>query len=169
MTPEPTIAIAHYRRSKMWLQIAVAILAIMAVAYLTFWSYGGRLIVRSLQSPRVSFLIPMLLFAWIGSFVTLATITLKAKRLVFDNGVAVWIDQGKLIFMRSWYVSVPCDEIAEVSHGMLKTSVLTETEAVALRLRDGSQLMFPTGSLLETRDALIARLSTMLNLAGAKQ
>jgi hypothetical protein len=155
--------IASYRKAKISFHLTFAALMLAFVPYITFWSYGGRAISRAIHSPGAVWMIPFLLYAWFYEFVVAGTIIIKFNRLIFHNGAAVWIDQKKLMFMRSWYVSVPCDEIAEVALGFVQISRFLKDEAVVVRLKDGRETMFPTSSLSESRDVIIARIKAALD------
>lgn len=156
------LIIAHYRKSKIWPQLALGILVLAFLVYLTFWSYDGHLLSRSMNSPRAVFLIPGLIFAWICGFVASTTIIIKIKQLILNDGRAVWISREELFFLRSWYVSVPCREIVSVSSGEIATSTVTKTGAVVLLLKSGRKMSFPTSSLLESRDTIIAHINDAL-------
>lgn len=163
------IPIAHYRRSKLSLRLAVGALAVALLVYITFWGYGGHLLSTISRSPNASFLFPLLATAWFAGAATSVTIAIKLRQLIFGNGVAVWIDQGELIFMRSWYVRVPCKEIVRAERGTLQTSIFTKDEAVVLSLRSGDTRTFPTSSLIEPCGAIVAAVNGFVDTMSIHQ
>lgn len=100
------------------------------------------------------FLVPFIIPHWLAVF----------RQLAFDGGIALWIEDGFLIYVRKWMISAPCDQIAEVYKGIWIFNTITDVEAIVVRLKNGKVVKYTTGSYAESREEVIARLNAVLDL-----
>jgi hypothetical protein len=150
------LTIAHFRTSKTLRPIAVSIFVTLLVPCVTIYALVVR---HMLSSPRASFIIPSIVFAWIsGAYVAFGALV-GLKRLLFDGGRAVWLEKGRIIFSHSRLFSVPRDAIVRIS-------ISTDGQAVVMHLRDGREKRLPTGSLKESPKEIVDRISD-LSASGA--
>jgi hypothetical protein len=158
------ITVAHYRLLKAWTQATFSLVVILLPAYFTFVFHNGDLIPGLMRPPHQGFLIPIVGLAWFADIFLVMRFVPLIKQLVFDNARAVWIENGILVFVRPWIFSVNCNDIVRVTPGIRKEG-LNRFQAVVLALRNGETQSFPTGSLKESREAIIAKLNEVLHLA----
>jgi hypothetical protein len=116
-----------------------------------------------MRPPHQGFLIPIIALAWLADFIFIARFVPIVKQLALDGARAVWIENGVLIFVRPWMFAVNCSDIVRVAPGMKKQG-LNRFEAMVLTLRNGETQSFPTGSLKEPREAIVAKLNEVLHL-----
>lgn len=86
-------------------------------------------------------------------------VPITLKRLLFEDGRALWIGDGLLIFLSRWLFSVRCDEVEKLS-----TSRDKRGEVIVVHLKGGRQKIFPTGSLREPTKAVFDKLNDLLAL-----
>src|SRR5262249_51130242 len=90
---------------------------------------------------------------WLGApyvFLFAATVL---KRIVFDHGKALWIDDGMVIYLHRWNLSAPCRDIVDIG----RTKEGQRLAEVILRTHHGAKRI-PTSLLTEQPDLIIARL-----------
>lgn len=154
--------IASYRPLLVWLQIFVTISVVLFIVYISFFSFGGHLISGSLRSPRGVFIIPALIVSWAFVPNILLSVFAGVRLMLFENRRAVWIEQGILIYLRKGQFSARCADITRVIAGTIDRGA---REGVIVNLCDGSDKSFPTGSLTESNEAIVARLNAVLALS----
>jgi hypothetical protein len=165
-TRDVRIVVASYRKIQASAQAILAAVIFMAAPYITFFSYGGHFI-SHFWNTGPSYILPGLAAIWVLTIIGFPVVVAGMGQLLLDNGKALWIKDGVLIFVRKWIFSVDCCEITKVEPGDYRVSTFVKKDGIVLRLKNGKTKAFPTGSFNETRAEVIDRLNTALNLAGS--
>jgi hypothetical protein len=148
--------IAHFRKGDVLLQATiVAFLAIGCIAT-TLYFPGGRSWVYIAERPM---LFPGTLFIWSGGSLMLTLAAVAFYRVFFDRAVALWLVDGKLVYLGKWLFSVRCRDIEGIIRDTLPRS---GRDCIAILVRDGGKKALPIGSLVETRDVILGRLRVEL-------
>ena len=147
------IDIAHYKRGFVLVRITALFLLYFCVSLLSFLPVGGVTIGHFLSARPLW--IPMAVIGWgIGLFVFYLEVV-ALKRMIFDDGRALWIDDGEIIFFQRWNFSIVCRDVMEIVAGNVgKRKKL----GIRFRMRDGSNRIILTGSLIEPADLIASRL-----------
>jgi hypothetical protein len=142
---------------KIWLQMVfIAVLLVGCCYWMT-----TRLL-NLTQSPNPIVLIVAAAGVYLNTAIAIGPAFRLLKTLIAYKGLAVWIE-GNILY--TWMFSVPCEEISSVFRNRMKLgTTFVESEVVIVRLRDGTIKAFPVASLLESREIILDRLNSLLNL-----
>ncbi|MGA9796067.1 MAG: hypothetical protein WBQ17_11105 [Rhizomicrobium sp.] len=146
--------VAHYRLLKAWSQVVFVFLVLALVPYITFESYGGHIISRALSSALV---IPAIAFGWIMCIPVLLMVIAVMMQLLFQEGKAVWIKDGMLIFVHRRLFCARCNQISKIA-------MSANGQTIEICMHNGSKKIFPAGSLKESCNEIVERLTGLLDL-----
>lgn len=89
-------------------------------------------------------------------------------QLLFGQGEAVWIVDGRLHFLDTyWGVVFSKISLGEVDHLSVKSPTAVRRAAVIVSLKNGRRLSIPTLILKDTAETIVARLTPCLTQQGA--
>ena len=97
--------------------------------------------------------------------IMLLVIVLFARKLLFEQGRAVWLDGGNLVFMpmfwsgRGLFRSVPLRDIDRFAIDVMGFSLV---KGIYIYLKDGTEDAIPSHLLEEPRDVVLTRLNEAL-------
>ena len=100
--------------------------------------------------------IPMIGTSIFSGIITVAVMVTALKRLIFQHGRALWIENGRVVFLHKWNISAVCADIADISTG---TYGRYDAPGILLRMRDGTDTVIPTRWLAEPPAVIIDRLN----------
>jgi hypothetical protein len=156
------VTIAHFNKFRTFGDLLIGTAVVLALAWLTFFSFDGHLISRAAHSTRGLYVIPVLVMAWISCAVAIASMFSVFRHFVFDDGRALWIEDGVLVNVPRWYTAISCDQIADISLGQL--SRRKSVEALIILEKDGSKREISTRGFAESGQAIVDTLSDVLRL-----
>lgn len=146
--------IGNFRKRKAWTQAVLICLFGIIPYYVTYLIFSNHSVYR----PPFAWLLFIALLACLLAFFGFLRAFQIARRLLLFDGEAVWIYQGKLIFLDERVLCVPVSEIIAAHLGREKDGLFVKNAVVTLELRNGQHKSFPTASLAESPDELINRL-----------
>jgi hypothetical protein len=150
------IVIAHYKKiDALWRSLSCMLLVILlsAISYSVPYKIGFT---SFLSRPL---LLPLFVSGWLFGLFLIWILIVLLKRVLFDAGRALWIENGKIIFLHKWNISVACSEVAQIKTGIYGRF---HRAGIFLNLRNGTRKVIPTGSLKESEDLIVARLKENL-------
>lgn len=157
---EMRIDIARYSIFRAFFQVILGLAVVAFIFGIPLFSMQGHYIERTLSHGNFWEL--LIIIAWLFGIYTLLLVLAAARQLLFDEGRAVWIEDGNLVFLHRWYFSVACRKIVSVSSG---TFGLLNQKAVVIHTDNGGEKLIPTGSLSEPRSDVISKLKIAIESA----
>jgi len=101
-------------------------------------------------------LIPIALLAGIvGSF----WLFMLFIQVVAHNCEAIWIQEGKLVYLNKWFMMVRLADVEGVSLGTFGSF---GQRAIIVALHDGPRKIIPTGALSSPAEAVLLRLTDVI-------
>lgn len=143
--------IAHYRKGYVLLRMLAFVLFLILL-------YAFTLSEQILT--RKPLLAPLAIFFWVGGLVCFWFAFTVLKRVVFENGRAVWVENGTLVFLHRWALSARCREIDAISSGRYGRFDRLD---IFLQMKDGTQKIIPAESMTEPSDLIIARIKEAIS------
>lgn len=161
MSNTSVVEIAHFSMLKSVLAIFVTSLFLLFLISISF--HGTKNQHLSLSHLSGSLWFSLLPVAWLCTIAMLALFALLLRQIVFRRGLAVWVDQGALIFLSRHYFRVSVREVSHVLVGSFAGSLGSPSRpAIVLELRDGQKKFIPTSALREDPMEIRARLVSCL-------
>lgn len=158
------VVIAHFRLPRVLFQLIFIWAVILLPACITFSGFGIRLITSAFQSPNKIYLVTIFAFMWFNLILAFFVAVAITKQLIFGKRVALWIEDGTLMYVRKWLLSCPADEIVAIGLGKKKIATFVRKDAIIAYLRSGKDKRFPVEPFRESADIIIERLNEALNL-----
>jgi len=101
------------------------------------------------------FLLGVFAIAWLCGVLLLMLLYAQVRQILFDNGVAVWIEGGAVFYLDRRWFSVNYDEITTIEAGSYGRGGF---KGVIFQLKDGRKKSIPLGILRESGAIIIERL-----------
>ncbi len=145
------VTLARFRISKAYsiiFRLTVGLLLVLLMILLGY--HYGYLAHPELISTRIYF--PISVAA--GCAVIVRIILLEALflfRMIFDKASAVWIQDGRIVYLSSLIFSEKCSEVALISPGRFsRLQSSRKRKTIKLTLNDGSERHVPCGALVKS-------------------
>jgi hypothetical protein len=81
------------------------------------------------------------------------------KQLLFVRANAVWIENGRIIYLNKWFMAVRRSDIKSIALGSWG---MWKRPGIILTLHNGQTKVIPTGVLSEPSDIVLSRLRAQL-------
>ena len=151
------LTIAHYRISDALTRVAVLVSPILLLYILSVYEFREHGWSYVTDRPL---LLPIFVIAHVGGLLVLLMTGVVIKRIAFENGRAVWIENGTVIFLHEWNIAARCHDIVNVFGG---TSGRFNQRSIILQLSNGTTKAIPVSSLIEPEHEIIARLKSAIS------
>lgn len=156
--------IAHFRttRVSMGLFALVVVVIVLCVALSQAIKNDGGL---HYIAEKRHFLISLIAMGYPLCTLVVLMIFVIIKRLLIQDGMAVWIQDDGLIYLHRTNVFAPRRDILTMTSGKYGRS---GRPGIIIEMRDGSRQIIPTGGLVENTEEIIVALKNWI-LEGKQQ
>jgi hypothetical protein len=62
------------------------------------------------------------IIVWTGGVPMAPIVAVFLWRLLFDRGAAIWVENGRVVYLHKWYQSIGRNDIDEITGGSLGTT-----------------------------------------------
>jgi hypothetical protein len=153
------VMIAHYRRVSVLSRTIAGVFVIAILYAVSLYSVREAGTVFFARRPL---LLPIFICGWSLGLFLFYIMAIVTKRVLFENGKALWMEGGQVIFLHKWNFAVACRDIVNVTIGTYGRFSRT---GIFLWMRDGTKKVVPTGSLAEPQGVIISRLKECIPAA----
>lgn len=147
------IVLAHLHK---WPNLRTAVLVILLVVLIwaaILYSPNESIVTNILSmSP---FMYPIAVFSAAGCLWGLYISFCAIEKILFEDGAALWIDNGTITYISKFLLSARLSDIVEIRMG---TYGQFERPGVVLKMKNGREKIFPSLALVEPSDSIVARL-----------
>jgi hypothetical protein len=155
------VTIAHYRRGNTLLRMLIFFLMVVVISAFSIAAHEGQSIQQQLAAhPLTAALFFVGLF---GMLFGVGVMFLVVKRILIDGGRALWIDDGVLIFLHRWNISVRLADVLGMSDGNFGRF---NRRGVRFRLKHGREKTIPMDAFSEPAEQIISQIRENLAISG---
>jgi hypothetical protein len=121
---------------------------------------AGDLYLSTLSSP-LKFAFAMEIVAAGGGLLLLAGAAIIVWRVRFDKGDALWLENGKIVYIHRWFQSANQNDVEHIS---VATKGISGEPIIRLKTRRGYVIEVHPEILSESQDIIVVRLREQLAL-----
>jgi hypothetical protein len=149
--------IAHYDRPSAFVRNLAVLVFMTLLLWLVYFPPGGESVAAIVKHRP--FLVPLFAIFTIGAPFAYYMLGSVLVQVVIADGRAVWIKDGRLVFLNSPNLNLKCADIEQVS---IEPFGRQGREGIILRTRDGRQKIIPTSLLVESGDEIVSRIKAAI-------
>lgn len=143
-----TYTIAHISLRKIW-PVLLFVLLLLAG--------GAFLVVKDFEKWRE--MRPLAMYVTVTGLFLFCVLSITAMQLIWNRGRALWIENGRLIYLNRFFVTVDCASIQAVTAGGLG---MFQRPQIFCLLRNGTRRAIPMDPFAESTDVILRALKEII-------
>ncbi len=148
------MVIAWFSKPKAVSYLIAGLFIVGLLFIVTLYHPSGTSLVAYTRS-RGEFWLLVYPLGWLAGIAAFLMLIALLKQLAFMRANAVWIENGRIVYLNKWFMAVRRSDIKSIAVGSWGT---WRRPGIILTLRNGQKKVIPTGILSEPSDVVLSRL-----------